>query len=147
MQNSNNKSKFVSKAKAGRSVYSALLPLLYLIACYKVGVTSVLLFIPFAMIVTLLFMLPFFINVHKIKQATVASIKPFILDDLLFSALPSIATAFFASLAMYIFFDGFQLIWMFSSTAIVLFVVFTLYIWLVYWINNSIAKKLKKFNQ
>lgn len=143
MQSKNNKFSPVWKI-ALRAVYSAILPLAFLFVCGIPSFSSLMFFMPALIVTAVLYLLPLYFSLAKIKSDTVKSIKPYILKDLLFSLLPAVAVCFFASLFIHLFVDGFALIWFFSPIIICTVVLVTLYFWLLYWFNNSLVKKVKK---
>lgn len=124
---------------AVRCIISFLLPHIYIFICYGTEL-GLLLLLPTVFIISLVYIIPFLINGAKIKAASVPTIVSFVISDLLFSIIPSVAGCFFTSLVLYIFFEGFKDIWFFSTIIIVVYTVLTLYFWLKYYVANSISK-------
>jgi len=132
------------KAKIIKAALSAALPLVYYGLCYFLGVSSILWILPLTFIMGIAYTVPLFINVKKIKNSNYLSVKPFILSDLLYWILPSVSSTFALALGLYLFIEGFELVFMFAIILSVLFIIVNLYFWLSYYINNTVIKRIFK---
>ncbi len=138
MQNSSNKPLVFTRA-----ITAFILPDIYLFICYGTDLALFLL-LPTLLLVSIAYIVPFFINSTKIKNERVEGIKGFIFCDFLFSFIPSVVGCFFVSLFLYIFFKEFSDIWFFTTIIIVVYTVLTLYFWLRYYVVNCIAHRKER---
>lgn len=132
------------KAKIIKAALSAALPLVYYGLCFFLGVTSILWILPLTFLMAILYIIPLFINVSKIKKGNYISIKPFIITDLLYGILPSVSSTFALALGLYLFIKGFELVFMFAIILSALFILVNSYFWFSYYINNTVIKRIFK---
>jgi len=130
------------RSKIIKGVYSGVLPVVYYLLCFYLGVSSIFWVLPLTFVVALLYAIPLFVNVSRIKNGDYISIKPFIVGDLLYSIAPSVGVAFIAALVIYLFVKGLELVFMFTIILTLLFVLVNLYFWLSYYVNNTIVKRI-----
>ena len=141
---SNNNQTFFRWQNVIRAVYSAIIPLAFLYVCHFPSFSSLLVFLPALIISAFLYLVPLFVSLSKIKSENLKSIKPLIAEDAVFSLSPAIVICFFTSLFIYLFFDGFELVWFFSPIIMCVLLLLTLYFWLMYLFNNTVVKRVKK---
>lgn len=141
MQSSNNYS-FRKSENVFKAVFNVCLPLVYFYVCYGIDF-GILFFIPATIGVSVLYAILYFINTNRIKNDEVTSIKPFILNDLLYSVLPAVCSCIFNAIVLNVFFDIFEDIWLFASILLCVFVLIALYFWFRYYISNNVVKRLK----
>lgn len=142
MPSSNSRSPLFCKENIFKCVLSVCLPWIYLYACYGPAY-SLMWFVPAVLIISLIYIIPFFVNTNKIKMTDVVSIKSFIVSDAIFSLLPSEICCVFTAIILDVFFDGFKHVWFFTSILMCVFLFATLYFWLRYYVSNGIAKRIK----
>ena len=132
------------KEKIIRLATALVLPLIFYLVCYFMKVGSILWILPMTFILALLFTVPCFINVGKIKNGNYESVKPFILTDLLYYLLPAVGMSFASALFLYLFFDEFKFIFILTIILVSLFILIDAYFWLSYYVNNTIGRRMKK---
>lgn len=131
------------KYNIGKCILSAILPWAYLLVCFGFKY-KLILFFPALLLLSFLYIAPFFTQAAQAKNEDIKSIKPFIISDALFALLPSLLSCTLTSVVLDVFFEGFDLVWFFSPILMAVFVFLTLYFWLKYYVNNKVLKKIKK---
>ena len=140
----------VSKTeKAIKSAFSALLPVVYFVLCYKAGAEAeagldgVVWLLLYTFACALVYAVPFVITQSRIKARAGDSIKPYIAADALFVFLPAAVSSLASALLFYIFSSDRGYIWFFAFVLLAAFILITLYFWLSYYVNIVIARKIK----
>lgn len=127
--------------KIARLVLSLVLPLAFYLVCFFVAVSDLIWLIAATFAAAILFAVPCFANLFRIKSGVFSSVKPFIAADFFYTLLPSAAVSFLLALMFYLFAKSFDGVFMLSLLLVLLFTVISLCFWQLYVIASLLAKR------
>ena len=131
-----------------KAIFSALLPVVYFVLCFKVNAEEPLVWLlPFTFICVFAYSAPFIYTQSRIKARGGESIKPYIASDALFVLLPAVICSLASALVFYIFTPDSELIWFFALILTAAFILISAYFWLSYYMNVTIARKIRARRQ